>query len=189
MISTSSTKDKTQEDSDILKRIATDDKTAVENCLDVYGSLVRGLAKKYCYTREDIEDAVQEIFIDIWKYAATFDAEKSPEINFIMLIARRRLIDRIRRANSRPQLCFADDAFLNKSNDDHKKLQLHIELKDALQGLERLKPQQKAIVQMAIFGGMSHQEISQTISMPIGTVKSQIRRGFKKIRSFIGVRS
>ena len=56
MASTTSTRDRTQKDSDILQRIAIDDKTAIENCFDVYGNLVWGLAKKYCYTREDIED-------------------------------------------------------------------------------------------------------------------------------------
>lgn len=183
----SSTKNHTKTDSDILHRIAADDKTAIEQCLDVYGGLVWGLAKKYCFTREDAEDAVQEIFIDIWRYAGRFDAAKSPEISFIMLIARRRLIDRMRKSNHRPQLFFSEEILENRASEEHKKLQLHIELKDALQGLDKLHPQQKAIVQMAIFSGMSHKEISQRTGLPFGTVKSQIRRGFQKIRKFVGI--
>lgn len=189
MASSFSTKNQTEKGSDILQRIAEDDKTAVEQCLNVYGGLVWALAKKYCYTREDIEDAVQDIFIDIWKYAGRFDAEKSPEVSFITLIARRRLIDRMRKSNHRPQLFFSEEVLQNQTSDEHKKLQLHIELKDALQGLDNLKPQQKAIVQMAIFSGMSHKEISQTTGIPFGTVKSQIRRGLQKIRRFVGVES
>ncbi len=104
-----------------------------------------------------------------------------------MLIARRRLIDRVRKSNHRPQLFFAEEILENHSSDEHKKLQLHIELKDALQGLDKLHPQQKAIVQMAIFNGMSHKEISQTTGLPFGTVKSQIRRGFQKNRKFVGI--
>jgi len=187
MASSSSTANNTKKDSDILHRIANDDKTAVEECLNVYGGLVWSLAKKYCYSREDVEDAVQEIFIDIWRYAGRFDAKKSPEISFIMLIARRRLIDRMRKSNHRPQLVFSEEILETRSSDEHKKLQLHIELKDALQGLNKLHPQQKAIVQMAIFSGMSHREISQTIGLPFGTVKSNIRRGFQKIRKFVGI--
>ncbi len=187
MVSSFSTKNQTKKDSDILHRIAIDDKTAVEQCLDVYGGLVWSLAKKYCYSREDVEDAVQDIFIDIWRYAGRFDPAKSPEISFIILIARRRLIDRVRKSNHRPQLFFSEEVLENRSSEDHKKLQLHIELKDALQGLNKLQPQQKAIVQMAIFSGMSHKEISQTTGIPFGTVKSQIRRGFQKIRKFVGI--
>ena len=189
MASSFSTKNQTKPDLDILHRIAADDTTAVEQCLDVYGGLIWALAKKYCFTREDAEDAVQEIFIDIWRYAGRFDAAKSPEVSFIILIARRRLIDRLRKSNHRPQLYFSEEVLENRASDEHKKLQLHIELKDALQGLEKLPPQQKLIVQMAIFSGMSHKEISQTTGLPLGTVKSQIRRGFQKIRKYVGIES
>lgn len=187
MASSFSTENKTKKDSDILYRIANDDTTAVAQCLDVYGGLIWALARKYCHSREDAEDAVQEVFIDIWRYAGRFDAAKSPEISFIMLIARRRLIDRMRKSNNRPQLFFSEEILENQSSDEHKKLQMHVELKDVLEGLDKLKPQQKAIIEMAIFSGMSHREISQTIGIPFGTVKSQIRRGLQNIRQFVGI--
>ncbi len=185
MPSSNATKQQENNASDILYRIAKGDKTAVEQCIEVYGRLVWSAAKRYCYTTEDAEDAVQDIFIDIWRYAGRFDAEKSPEISFIMLIARRRLIDWVRKSNSRPQISFSETVLENQSSDEHKKMQLHIELKDALQGLDKLPPKQKAVVQMTMFGGMSHLEISRTTGLPFGTVKSHIRRGFQKIRSFI----
>lgn len=174
-----------KKDSDILHRIANDDKTAVEQCLNVYGGLIWSIAKQYCYSREDAEDAVQDIFIDIWRNAGRFDAEKSPEISFITLIARRRLIDWVRKSKHRPQLCYFAETSDNQSNEDHRKLQLHIELTEALQVLKRLKPQQKEIVQMAIFSGMSHREISEMTGLPFGTVKSLIRRGLQKVREYI----
>ena len=186
MVSPTPTKNLNEKPSDILHRIANNDNTAVEQCLDVYGKLVWSIAKKYCNSNEDAEDATQDVFIDIWRNAGRFDAEKSAESTFIALIARRRLIDRVRKSYKRPQLLCADKILENQPTEEHKKLQMFVEVKEALQVLNNLKPQQKTIVQMAVFGGLSHNEISQITSLPIGTVKSQIRRGLQKIRHFLG---
>jgi len=170
---------------DILQRIAGQDKEAVGECLDAYGKLVWSLARKYTKTREDAEDAVQDIFIDIWKYAARFDARKSPECAFITLIARRRLIDRLRKSTLQPQTAVFEDAMQNETCDSDKKLHILLEVRYAVAALNKLGAQQKQIVQMSIYGGMTHSEIAQTTGLPLGTVKSQIRRGFQKIRESI----
>jgi RNA polymerase sigma-70 factor (ECF subfamily) len=81
----------------ILKRIAAGDKTAVQDCLDSYGGLVWSLARRMSPNTNEAEDAVQEIFIDVWKNAARFDESQSSETTFVAMIARRRLIDRLRK--------------------------------------------------------------------------------------------
>lgn len=174
----------TQQNTDIsiLQRIAVEDKMAVEECLDKYGKLVWSLALNFLNSREDAEDAVQDIFIDVWKYAARFDAEKSGEANFISLIARRRLIDRLRKSNRQPKTFFSEEVLQNHSGDFDKKLQTYIEAKEAVQHLNRLDPQQRQVIQMSIYGGMSQSEIAEECGLPLGTVKSHIRRGFQKIR-------
>lgn len=169
-------------DVSILQRIAVEDKTAVEECLDKYGKLVWSLALNFLRSREDAEDAVQDIFIDIWKYAGRFDAEKSGEANFISLIARRRLIDRLRKLNRQPQTFFSEEILQNHSADSGQKLQNYIEAKEAVQHLNRLNPQQRKVIQMSIYSGMSQSEIAEITGLPLGTVKSLIRRGFQKIR-------
>ncbi|HTK36951.1 MAG TPA: sigma-70 family RNA polymerase sigma factor, partial [Pyrinomonadaceae bacterium] len=83
----------------ILQRIAAGDRTAVQDCLDTYGGLVWSIARKMLRSNEDTEDAVQEIFVDIWKNAERYDDAQSSETTFIAMIARRRLIDRIRFMN------------------------------------------------------------------------------------------
>lgn len=77
----------------ILQRIAKNDRTAVKNCVDTYGNLVWAMAKKFTDSTEAAEQAAQEIFIDIWRYAGRYDSAEAAEINFIALIARRRLIE------------------------------------------------------------------------------------------------
>lgn len=171
----------------ILKRIASNDKTAVEECLSKYGNLVWSIALNFLHSRTEAEDAVQDIFIDIWKYAGRFDAEKSGESHFISLIARRRLIDRLRKSNRQPKTFFFDEISQDFHADSDKKLQNYIEAKEAVQQLNLLKPQQRQVIQMAFYGGMSQTEIAETIGLPLGTVKSLIRRGFQKIRAAIPV--
>lgn len=82
------------EPAEILKRIADCDKDAVKDCLDTYGSLVWALTKKYTADEAEAELAVQEVFQDIWKYAARFDETKTDEATFISHIAYSKLIKR-----------------------------------------------------------------------------------------------
>lgn len=169
----------------ILQRIARADKTAFEDCVNFYGDFVWSLARKFTKTREDAEDAVQEIFIDIWKNSARFDPAKSPESAFIWLIARRRLIDQLRKYIRLPQNSFPENALVKLASDSHKKLQLYVEMRPTVYALNKLKPREKEIIQMAIYEGMSHSEIAKAVGLPLGTVKSRMRQGLKKIRSSI----
>jgi RNA polymerase sigma-70 factor (ECF subfamily) len=125
---------------------------------------------------------VQEIFIDIWKNAARFDPAKSPEGAFIALIARRRLIDRMRSEYRRPQLSSFENVPEKHGSNEYAKLQMYLEIKPAIKALIKLKPHQKQLIVMSVYDGMSHSEISSLVGLPLGTVKSNIRRGLQKIR-------
>lgn len=171
--------------SNILQRIAADDKSAVADCIDHYGKLIWALAGKFNNTREDAEDAVQEILIDIWRHAARFDEAKSPEVAFVTLIARRRLIDRLRKSKTRPHALFVEGVLENRAGDADKKLQTYVEMKYAVDALDKLRDHEKQIMHLAIYDGMSHSEIAESTGLPLGTVKSQLRRGFQKLRILI----
>lgn len=86
----------------ILERIAAGEQHAVNECLDRYGNLVWSLARRYLRNAADAEDAVQDIFIDIWSSAGRYDRNIASEVAFISTIARRRLIDKLRKADRRP---------------------------------------------------------------------------------------
>ncbi len=77
----------------LLQRIAKNDRTAVKNCVDTYGNLIWAMAKKFTDSTGAAERAAQKIFIDIWRFAGRFDSAEATEINFIALIAQRRLIE------------------------------------------------------------------------------------------------
>lgn len=174
--------EKTGEDLTILQRIAKDDKNGVKECIDKYGRLIWSMARKFTYTREDAEDAVQEVFIEIWKCAGRYDSEKSSEITFIALIARRKLIDCLRKAKRQPRFDCSIDTVPDIPNQAERKLKMYLEVKQAVKAINLLRPEQRKIIEMSVFEGMSHNDISRATGIPLGTVKSNIRSGLQKVR-------
>lgn len=172
----------------VLDRIANGDKTAVEDCLDNYGGLVWSLARRMLGNADEAEDAVQEIFIDIWKNAARYDESISSETTFIAMIARRRLIDRIRKQQRQIPADSLDEVNYEPKTESHKDLQLGVEAKQAAEAMENLRPEQQQILQLSICQGLSHQEISNVTGMPLGTVKTHARRGLLQIREYLGLK-
>ena len=171
----------------ILKRIALGEKIAVQECLDTYGGLVWSLARRMSPNTEEAEDAVQEIFIDVWKNAARFDETQASETTFIAMIARRRLIDRLRKTNRRPYTDSLEDILVEPVNTRDKDLQMSVEAKEAAQAMKNLRPEQRQILHLSIVQGFSHQEIADALAMPLGTVKTHARRGLLQVREFLGL--
>jgi RNA polymerase sigma factor (sigma-70 family) len=173
----------------ILQRIADGDKDAVQDCLKAYGGLVWSLARRMLQNTEDAEDAVQEIFVDIWKNAKRFDASQSSETTFVAMIARRRIIDRIRYAKRRIAPDSIEDMISEPANRADRDLQTSVEAAEAAKALETLRPEQRQVLQLSIMHGMSHQEIADRTGMPLGTVKTHARRGILQAREFLGLGS
>jgi RNA polymerase sigma-70 factor (ECF subfamily) len=171
----------------ILKRIASGDASAVSSCLDQYGGLVWSIARKMLRSTDDAEDAVQEIFIDIWKNAERFDDNVSSETTFVAMIARRRIIDRIRRTNRRITAGSLEEMVTEPQSRDDRKLQLSVEAEQAAAALRSLKPEQQKVLHLSIVQGLSHQEIANVTGIPLGTVKTHARRGILQAREMLGL--
>lgn len=171
----------------ILQRISSGDKTAVQDCLKKYGGLIWSLSKRMLPNSEDAEDAVQEIFIDIWKNADRFDESQSSETTFVAMIARRRLIDRIRKSNREINADSIESVLVEPTNNFDKRLQISVEAQQAAKALQNLRVEQQKVLQLSIYQGLSHQEIADALKMPIGTVKTHARRGILQVREFLGL--
>ena len=171
----------------ILQRIASGDRTAVEDCLKAYGGLVWSIARKMLRNSDEAEDAVQEIFVDIWKNAERFDESRSSETTFVAMIARRRLIDRIRYSTRRISAESLDDVLLEPFTRSDQAMQTSIEAQQAAEAMRNLRPEQQQVLRLSIIQGMSHQEISDATGMPLGTVKTHARRGILQVREFLGL--
>ena len=171
----------------ILKNIASGDKAAVQKCIDTYGGLIWSLAMRMLSNSNDAEDAVQEIFIDIWKNAGRFDETQASETTFVAMIARRRLIDRIRKHNRQPEINSLEDVLAEPEENKNQDLQTSVEAKEGAQAMKDLRPEQRQILHLSIVQGFSHQEISDACNIPLGTVKTHARRGLLKVREVLGL--
>ncbi len=167
----------------ILARVADRRHDAMEECLSVYGGLVWSLSLRMSATREDAEEAVQEIFLDIWKYASRFDPARSSEATFIAMIARRRLVDRHRRQASRPPCSsLEENAEMLPRAATANPIDVHDEIEHVRRLMELLRPEERQVLEMAIGEGCSQAGISERTGMPLGTVKSHARRGLLRLR-------
>lgn len=171
----------------ILNRIAAGDNSAVDECLDTYGGLVWSLARRLMRDQDDAEDAVQEVFLDIWKNAGRFDENQASETTFIAMIARRRIIDKIRYSARRISAESLDDVLLEPFNRADREMQVSVEANEAAKALQTLRPEQQQVLRLSIVQGMSHQEISEATGMPLGTVKTHARRGLLQVREALGL--
>jgi RNA polymerase sigma-70 factor (ECF subfamily) len=145
------------------------------------------LARRFCYgNQSDAEDAVQEIFLDLWKSAARFDPGVAAEATFIAMIARRRLIDRRRRLSRTPDMTDVSLVSPAANSEDPESRPETIEnASRAAKALASLRPEQQRVLRLSIYQGLSHEKIAEAMGMPLGTVKTHARRGLIKLRELL----
>lgn len=168
---------------DLLVRASRGDSAAVKECLERFGPIVWGLARRMSPTRADAEDAVQDVFLDLWAHGGRYDpARASPEL-FVAVIARRRLIDRRRRAQRRPatEPLDGDGSLLELPATDGG-AETAAEAALAARAMDELRPEQREVLRLAVAEGLTHEEIAGRTGMPLGTVKAHARRGLLRIR-------
>lgn len=171
-------------DESILERIAGGEPAAVVDCIDRYGGLVWSLVRSRIRNAADAEDAAQEIFIELWKSAARFDPGLASETVFIAMIARRRLIDRLR-ARSREPVTEEFDETLARADPLGTQAADAADVQIAARALATLEDGQREVVLLSIVQGMSHSEIATATGRPLGTVKTLVRRGLTKVRALL----
>jgi len=167
----------------ILQRIAAGDKGAVKDCLDNYKGLVWSQARRFLSNPADAEDAVQDVFIAIWSAAGKYDPALASEATFIVMIARRRLIDQLRKNGRRPvtESLDSDDSALPQPAVAGG-LEESAEIENLRRVLETMSPVYRETLTMSYYEGYSHHEISSRLDLPLGTVKSRMRRGLMQVR-------
>ncbi len=146
------------------------------------------LARRMLRNSDEAEDAVQEIFVDVWRNANRFDESISSETTFIAMLARRRLIDKIRYSQRRLSPDSLDDVMLEPFTRADKTLETCIEAEQAAEAMRTLRPEQQQVLRLSIVEGMSHQEISEATGLPLGTVKTHARRGLLQVRELMGLK-
>lgn len=171
---------------DILPRLANGKPGAAQECFDRYGRLVWSLAHSYDNDSLETEDAVQEVFLTLWKNASRYDPTKSPESAFVNMVARRRLIDFYFRKKKMPKTVPAEPEVVDSMPDPRSlDAETLAEANLASRVLDTLKPGEREALMMSIYLGMSHTEIARHMAKPLGTVKTYILRGLKRAREAV----
>lgn len=168
---------------ELLPRVARGDPAAVRECISRYAGRVRGVALRYLGP-SDADDAVQEVFIELWRSAGRFDPSQGSEPVFVMTVARRRCIDRRRKAGARPTPTALPDAVAEPARCDS--VAICEEAARARLALDELGPEQKRAIELSVCHGLTHEAVARTMSLPLGTVKSHIRRGLSRVRAALG---
>ncbi len=154
--------------------------------MDVYGGLIWSLARRMGESAADAEDATQEIFLEVWKSAARFDPSMGSEAVFLTTIARRRFIDRLRARKRRPKTEEFDElADVEPTTGTDPEGMLEADAAHAQRALARLEPAQREILLLGVVEGLTHSEIATMTGKPLGTVKTQMRRGLIRVRELM----
>lgn len=172
----------------LASRIAARDMQAFGHIYDRYAQPVFSMAGHMLGVNE-AEEAAQEIFMRLWNKASQYDPARGPFSHWFMSIARNHILDKLRARSERLRVVAAEeiDLLLAEAPDPKVDVLDQVWQKqrgDALsQALQRIPPEQRRVIVLAYFGGMSQSEISMHLNVPLGTVKKRIRLGLQKMRA------
>ncbi|MBU6300196.1 MAG: sigma-70 family RNA polymerase sigma factor [Verrucomicrobia bacterium] len=169
----------------ILEEVARGSERAMQDCISRYGGLVWSIAERHVRDRSSTEDVVQETFTDLWKSANRYNPAIATEVTFIGMLARRRAIDFVRKASRRPQLeplCPSDTLH---HPDSMRSDAVRWEGEAARKALKQLPPDTQELFFLHFDEGMTHPEISEKTGLPLGTVKTRLRRGLIEVRDIL----
>ncbi|NVB37625.1 sigma-70 family RNA polymerase sigma factor [Pseudenhygromyxa sp. WMMC2535] len=163
----------------LLARVAAGDPTAVRQSIAEYGPLVWTVARRFSSTPAEAEDAVREVFDTLWQRAGHHDPARTSEPAFIVMLARRCMIQRARRASRRPALRPMPEAFIDDASSSFGRC---AEAAIAAEALTALDPLQRRALSLAIGQGMTHAEVAELSAVPLTTVRSLVRRAIVAVR-------
>lgn len=171
-----------------LRKMAEGDHPALATCYDLIGPAVFSLAVRMLRDRALAEDVSQDVFVQVWRQAGNFDTSRGSPEAWIMMIARTRILDRLRSRASGTVLKPVGDNLPDAPDAEDWPDDLAISREHAAgvrHALMELPADQRQAIEMAFFDGLTHVEISEKISVPLGTIKTRIRLGLLKIRDRI----
>lgn len=158
----------------------------MDDCVREYGDLIWRLAVRYLGSSgAETQDAVQEVFIEIWLAAARFDPALGQEASFVATLAHRRLIDHRRRLTARARATEGARRAADRVT-SRDALDLSESPSELAEAFNDLPDAERHALWLVIHGGLSHREIAEATSAPIGTVKSRLRRAAHLLASALG---
>lgn len=176
-------------DDELLGAVASGDQAALGELFDRVGSRMYGVIQRIVRDPAQSEEVTQEVMLEVWRSAARFERARGTASAWILTMAHRRAIDRVR----------SEQAFRDRTrrigirdhpqafDDASEQLQLREEHQEVSAALSALSSQQREAIELAYYHGYTHREVAQLLDTPLGTIKTHMREGLLRLREAMEV--
>lgn len=172
---------------DCLARVANGDRAALKTLFDRTSAKLFGICLRILKDRGDAEDALQDVYVSVWHRAGTFDPARASPITWLATVARNRAIDCLR-SLGRSRAAEPVDAALGLADDSPDAFEQAAASADGtrLQNcMDELEQRQSQAIRSAFFDGFSYPELADRAAVPLGTMKSWVRRGLQQLKKCV----
>jgi RNA polymerase sigma-70 factor, ECF subfamily len=179
------------EDRDLMSRVAARDGTAFARLFEIHGATTLGLLLRILGRRSEAEEVLQEVFLQVWMQADRYDEVRSTPRGWILMLARSRALDRLRRRDStrRREEAAGEEAGEAIPPVGTERLETLERKRQVTSALGALSPEQRRCIELAFYEGLTHTQIAERLEAPLGTVKSRILLGMNKLRQALSAQS
>ncbi len=175
----------------LLTASARGDEAAFSELYDHTSSRMFGLVLRVVRDRAQAEEVLQECFLDIWRHCARFDPGRGSALSWMMTIAHRKSVDRVRAAESdgRRSEVYGVTNQSRPYDETSETVERALDTERVRRALESLTETQRGALELAYFGGYTHTEVARMLDLPLGTAKTRIRDGLIRLRDTLGLQS
>jgi len=176
-----------QEVAALIGKAAGGDQQAVSELYDATSRMIYGLVLRILGDEAAAEEVLLDVFMQVWRQASSYDAERGSPLAWLATIARSRAIDRLRAGRQHWQRTSSLETVSQQSTGESLEEAAYVtELRAIVrEALASLSAEQREALELAYYAGMSHSEIAERLGQPLGTVKTRIRLGMMKLRELI----
>jgi RNA polymerase sigma-70 factor (ECF subfamily) len=172
----------------LVRRIASGDGEALTRLFDLHSPVALGLLVRILGDRAEAEEVLQEVFLQVWTQADRYDADRSAPRGWLLMLARSRALDRLRRREARrrrEEETAEAESRLAVEPHGTERLEAAERQSRVSSALGSLSPEQRHCIELAFYEGLTHTQIAERLKAPLGTVKSRILLGMSKLRQVL----
>ena len=179
-------------DAELIELVANGEARALEVLYDRYSRVVYSFALRIVGDPQLAEEILQEVFFRVWQQGSGFQSNRGSLITWLLSITHNLAIDEVRKRNRRPQKADSEDpelvlgAMADESTDIEQEVWLTGVRTAIFEALDRVPKEQRDVIELAYFRGLTQREIAETLGQPLGTVKTRMRLGLQKLREQLG---